>query len=185
MFYDAMRCSGVSWVKAKTMYLAVWALGPRWTKLNSSMPKDCRLAGPSGTPPAMQAMMMPRPEIGEQIVRESEQGRLSLPETRAVAQPFFNQGAMSDTDANQFVAKLKDRKLTAAERAVITLSVLQGELVDEEEVRGIEQWVEKENPSLETIESRAEEIRNRRITELRLFPKVEGLKQSFEEWRGE
>lgn len=31
MFYDAMRCGGVSEKKAKVMYFAVFHFGPRWT----------------------------------------------------------------------------------------------------------------------------------------------------------
>lgn len=30
MFYDAMKCSGVGEAKAKVMFFAVWAFGPRW-----------------------------------------------------------------------------------------------------------------------------------------------------------
>ncbi len=185
MFYEAMRCSGVGWVKAKTMYLAVWAMGPRWTKLNSSMPKDCLLAAPSGTPPAMQSFMLPTTDIAQQVVQEIKERQITLPEARAVARPFFNRSAMSDKDATQFAAELKGRDLSAAERAAISLSVLQSEWVSEEEVRGLEQWVERENPALEKVEARAEELRSRRITELRLFPKVEALRQSIQERNGQ
>ncbi len=179
VFYDAMRCSDVGWVKAKTMYLAVWAIGPRWTKLNSSMPKDCLLAAPAGTPPGMSSLKLPAAEIAQQVMRAVAQGLISLPEARAVARPFFNRSAMSDQDATQFVAKLKGRQLSAAEEAVISLSVWQSEWVSEEEVRGLEQWVEREDPSFEKLEARAEELRRRRVTELRLFPKVEVLRQAL------
>lgn len=178
MFYNAMRCSGVGWVKAKTMYLAVWAMGPRWTKLNSSMPKDCLLTSPSSTPPEMQSLMIPKPEIAQALVTEIRQRSLTLPEARAVARPFFNRSAMSDQEATQFAARLKEKELSAAAQEAITLSVLQSEWVSEEEAHGIEQWIEKDNPPLEAIEVRAQELRARKIMELRLFPQVEALKQA-------
>ncbi len=102
-----------------------------------------------------------------------------------MARPFFSQSAMSDKDATQFAAELKGRNLSAAERAAISLSVLQSEWVSEEEVRGLEQWVEREEPSLEKVEARAEEFRDRKITELRLFPKVRALQQALEERSGQ
>ena len=149
MFYEGMRCSGVGWVKAKTMYLAVYAFGPRWKNLNSSMPKDCLLATPSGTPPQIGALKISTTDVAQQVVRESQRRALTLPEARAVARPFFNQKAMSDQDAKEFVAKLKTREPLGSRPERDYLSVLQSEWVSDEEVRGIEQWVERESPPLE------------------------------------
>ena len=98
---------------------------------------------------------------------EINERKLSLPEARAVARPFFTRGPMSDADAVEFVTKLKERRnLTPADQQVIALSVMQSELISDEEVKRAEQWIERENPSLEKIESRAEEMRNKRVTEL-------------------
>ena len=44
MFYHAMRCSGVSIAKAKTMYWAVYHFGPRWRAPNTVQ----RIFGASG-----------------------------------------------------------------------------------------------------------------------------------------
>ena len=103
-----------------------------------------------------------------------------------MARPFFTQGPMTDAGAVEFVTKLKKRiDVTPAERQVIALSVMQSELISDEEVKGVEQWIETKDPSLETIESRAEEMRNKRVFELRLFPQVKPLKQSLEAYRPE
>lgn len=181
MFYDAMRCSGVGWVKAKTMFLAVWAFGPRWTHLNTDMPAACKIAHPSRMAPTLNSWKALQPDVVAGLFAEINERKLTLPEARAVARPFFTRGPMTDRDAVEFVTKLKERTdLTPADRQVIALSVAQSELITDEEVKGAEQWVERENPSLEKIESRGEEMRNRRVTELRLFPEVRALKQSLE-----
>jgi hypothetical protein len=184
MFYNAMRCSGVDWGKAKTMFWAVWAFGPRWARLNTSMPAKCKIAQPSATAPAMGLSKNLYPNLASGLLGEINKRELTLPEARAVARPFFTQGPMTDADAVEFVTKLKKRTdVTPAERQVIALSVVQSELISDEEVKGIEQLIEKENPSLETIESRAEEMRNRKLFELRLFPQVKTLLQSLEGYR--
>jgi hypothetical protein len=186
MFYNAMRCSGVGWVKAKTMYWAVWAGGPRWTHLNTTMPALCKLAPPSGTPLGLRSWLKFRPEVAGGLWREINDRTLTLPEARAVARPFFSRSAMTDKDAIEFVSKFKGKTdLTPEERNVIMLSVLQSELFSDGEVKQVEQWVEKENPPLDTIESRADEARKRNVAELRLFPKIEGLRQSLQDWRGD
>jgi hypothetical protein len=180
MFYDAMRCSGVGWVKANTMFFAVWWCGPRWTHLNTDMPAACKIAEPAGTSTALSSWKSLTPDVASELVAEIHRRELTLPEARAVARPFFTRGAMNDSGALEFVAKLKTRSnITPAEQQVIALSVTQSELISDEDVKGVEQWIEKENPSLEQIESRAEEMRNRRVTELRLFPEVRTLKRSL------
>lgn len=184
MFYNAMRCSGVGWAKAKTMFFAVWAFGPRWPQLNTSMPAKCKIAQASGTPSASGLSKNLRSDLASGLLREINGRQLTLPEARAVARPFFTRGPMTDADATEFVTKLKARTDVApAEREVIALSVMQSELISDKEVKGAEQWIEKEDPSLETIESRAEELRNRKPSERRLFPQVSELNQSLEDYR--
>jgi hypothetical protein len=184
MFYNAMRSSGVGWAKAKTMFLAVWAFGPRWTHLNTSMPATCKIAQRSGTPPPPSSWENLSSDVATGVLGEINKRKLTLSEARAVARPFFTRGPMIDADAAEFVTKLKERSdVTAAERQVIALSVMQSELISEGEVKQAEQWIEKEDPSLETIESRAEEMRNKKVDELRLFPQASALKQSLEAYR--
>jgi G3E family GTPase len=91
---------------------------------------------------------------------------------------------MTDADALEFVAKLKRQgEITPAEHQVIALSVMQSELISDEEVKAAEQWIEKENPSLDTIESRAEEVRKKKVAEPRLFPGATTLKQSLQNFQ--
>jgi len=109
---------------------------------------------------------------------------LSLAEAKAVARPFFTQGAMTDTDALALVGKLQERiEVTPEERRIILLSVIQSELISDEEVMQLELWIEQANPSMKVIESKAEQFRNRRITELRLFPNVRGLLKTANDYR--
>jgi hypothetical protein len=184
MFYNAMRCSGVEEGKAKTMFSAVWSFGPRWTHLNTSMPAECKIAQPSGTPQALRlGKTLLHPEIATGVFNEIGQRTLTVPEARAVARPFFTRKPMTDADALKFVAKLKrQREITPAEQQAIALSVIQSELVSDEEVKATQQWIEKENPSLEAIEARAEEVRKKTAPELRLFPQVGTVKQSVQEF---
>jgi hypothetical protein len=184
MFYNAMRCSGVAPAKAKTMFLAVWAFGPRWTSLNTSMPAECKIAPPSPTSRALRLSRTLRPEVASGVFNEISERPLNVPQARAIARPFFTQRQMTDADALEFVAKLKrQREITPAEHQVITLSVMQSELISDEEVKAAEQWIEKENPSLDTIESRAEEVRKKRVAEPRLFPGASTLKQSLQNFQ--
>ena len=181
MFYNAMRCSGVGWVKAKTMFWAVWAFGPRWKHLNTTMPANCRIASPSpaGTPPVSRVRSdLPSPAAGDEILKVIANRKLTLPEARAVARPFFTRGPMTDADATEFAAKLQHRTdLTPEERQVIALSVAESERFSDEDVKKVEQWIEKENPPLEKIETQAEEARQKKVTELRLFPEATSLKE--------
>jgi len=123
---------------------------------------------------------LPAPEVIEALWQEITTRPLTLPEARAVARPFFPTKLMTDDDATSFIQALKDRNVTDEEKAVIALSVIQSERLGDEELKGIEQWIEKENPSLEAVERRAEEIRTRRISELRLFPQVRELLESLQ-----
>lgn len=184
MFYNAMRCSGVEESKAKTLFLAVWSFGPRWTHLNTSMPAECKIAQPSGTPQALRLWKtLLRPEIATGVFNEIRQRTLTVPEARAVARPFFTQKPMTDADALQFVGKLKRQgEITPAEQQAIALSVTQSELISDEDVKQAEQWIAKENPSLEMIESHAQELRKRTAPEVRLFPQVGTVKQSVQEF---
>src|SRR5437762_10475235 len=59
MFYNAMRCSGVSWAKGKIMFLAVWAFGPHWKHPNSSMPTSCMTEEASGASPGAGSLLLP------------------------------------------------------------------------------------------------------------------------------
>jgi len=184
MFYNAMRCSGVEEGKAKALFLAVWSFGPRWTHLNTSMPAECKIAQPSGTPQALRLWKtLLLPEIAAGVFNEINQRTLTVPEARAVARPFFTSEPMTDAEALAFVGKLKQRgEITPAERQAIALSVTQSELISDEDVKQAEQWIAKENPSLEMIESHAEELRKRTTPELRLFPQVGTVKQSVQEF---
>jgi G3E family GTPase len=91
---------------------------------------------------------------------------------------------MTDADALQFVAKLKRQgAITPSEQQAISLSVTQSELISDEEVKAAQQWIEKENPSLETIETRAEQARKKTVSQPRLFPGVSPLKQSLQNFQ--
>ena len=180
MFFNGMRCSGVDWLKAKTMFFAVWLGGPRWPKLNSSMPADCLVASPVGGSRIRKVWRnLPPQEVVSKLWQTILQRNLTVPETRAVARPFFPRGPMTDADANKFVMTLKERGAKPEEQDLIALSVMQSEQISDNNVREIERWIEKENPSLETIESRAEEMRGRKTFESRLFPEVPELLRSF------
>lgn len=147
MFYNAMRCSGVSLAKAKTMFFAVWAGGPRWTTLNSTMPAKCRLSPPID------------PEVQAKVAQAIQARPLSIAETRAVARPFFTARAMSDADATKFVANLKKRPLNHKERYTVTFSVIQSAKFSDDAVKQTKSWIQKENPSLKEIEARADQAR--------------------------
>jgi hypothetical protein len=191
MFYNAMRCSGVSWAKAKTMYLAVWGFGPRWTHLSSGFPKECLVQPPASSATPWKSFVIPSSSlvnshgVPARLASEIDRRSLNLPEARAVARPFFNSAVMTDADAVRFAANLKKRPLSLEEQLAITQSVLQSELVSDDEVKAVETWVKNENPSTKALESRAEELRNRKITELRLFPEVEGLRESLQQFRSQ
>jgi hypothetical protein len=181
MFYNAMRCSGVSWPKAKTMFCAVSLGGPRWTKLNTSMPTACVMRSPIET------------AVQKKLVGVIQRRVLSPAETRAVARPFFTNRKMTQTAAMKFVVGLKHRRVTPEEASAISLSVAQSEQFSETDVKQIESWIKKENPSLNTIKSRAEETRKQKRRQQvenaklksnskpRLFPDLPELaRQSFD-----
>ena len=184
MFYNAMRCSGVSWAKAKTMFYAVWFGGPRWTHLNTSIPAKCKIApSPGGPSGFVQFVGDLRPEISRKLEQEIATRTLSAPEARAVARPFFTRGQMTDKDAIAFVSELKSKKreLKPEEQQLIAISVIQSELMSDGEVKETEQWIKKENPSLELIESKAEEKRGQKLAEPRLFPQIRELMEPFKQ----
>jgi len=145
------------------------------------MPETCKIAQPAGKSSTPSSWKTLGSDVATGLLQEINERKLTLPEARAVARPFFTRGPMTDADAVEFVTKVKGKTdVPLADRQVIALSVMQSELISDEEVRAAEQWIEKENPSLETIESRAEEMRSKRVSELRLFPQVRTLKQSLE-----
>jgi G3E family GTPase len=148
------------------------------------MPAECKIAEPSGTPRAARLFRtLLRPEVATGVVNEISQRALTVPEARAIARPFFTRKSMTDADALAFVGKLKQqREITPAERQAIALSVTQSELISDEDVKAAKQWIEKDNPSLKTIESHAEELRKKTAPEPRLFPQVEPVKQSVREF---
>ncbi len=179
MFYEAMRCSGVGWVQAKTMYYAVWVGGPRWKKLNSTMPDICK-AAPLPRRSSRLAMQWPgllTPDVVDQLWQTIRNRPLTVAEARAVARPFFNRASMTDAGAMDFVNTLRQKEPTAEEKDLITLSVFISQRFDEKHVAEIEDWVRRENPSLEEIESRAEEIRAIRLAEPHIFPDVPTLRR--------
>jgi hypothetical protein len=146
MFYNAMRCSGVGLVKAKTMFFAVWARGPRWTTLNSTMPAQCKLNPPIDA------------ELQAKVAHAIQARPLSMAETKAVARPFFSVRAMSDAEAAKFVADLKQRTLNPKETYAVAFSVIQSSQFSDA-VKKTKSWIGKENPSLKAIEERAEQTR--------------------------
>lgn len=175
MFYNAMRCSGVSWSKAKLMFYAVWYQGPRWTRLNTSMPEECKLKSPV------------RASVQRKLVQVIQNRTLSPAETRTVARPFFTDRPMSDVAATKFVARLKRRPVTSEEAAVISLSVGQSQLSSDIDLKQLEKWIKKENPSVETLKTRAEETRKQKQAETtkafgpasrqQLFPELPELRR--------
>lgn len=178
MFYEAMRCSGVAWVQAKTMFYAVWVGGPRWTKLNPSMPDICKAApGPQRSSRlARQWPGLLTPHAVEELWQTIRNRQLTVAEARAVARPFLNRVSMTDADATDFVNALRQKEPTAEEKDLITLSVIISQRFDERHVTKIEEWIRRENPSLEEIESRAEEMRAARLIRPHIFPDVQALR---------
>ena len=80
---------------------------------------------------------------------------------------------MSDADAIAFVEALRKTEVTQEEKDLITLSVILSQRFDENHVREIEEWIRNENPSLDQIESRAEEMRgSSRVIEPLIFPEI-------------
>jgi hypothetical protein len=180
MFYNAMRCSRVGWLKAKTMYFAVRVAGPRWTHLNHSMPAGC--TKPLSIPTAHVAKLFEMdfgPNVVDKVWGQIAERNLTLPETKAVAQPFFTHSQMTDARARTFVMQLKKRGAKPEERVVITVSVVQSERFSESEVKAIQQSVEKQDPSLEQIDAQADAMRSRKIVTQRLFPEVPELAAYF------
>jgi hypothetical protein len=178
MFYNAMRCSGVDWTTAKTMYYAVRVFGPRWKQLNTSMPASCMVSKQSGPSATVQSFQLPS-SITTKLTEEIAARTLSVPEAKAVARPFFTHGPMTDKDATEFVASLKGREIKPEEQQLIALSVVQSEFFSDEEVIATRRWIETENPALEVIEAKAEEKRTQRNVEPRLFPEIRELNGMF------
>lgn len=147
MFYEAMRCSGVGFIKAKIMFYAVWAGGPRWKTLNTAMPATCRRS------------LYVDPNVQKNIITRIKSRSLSPLEAEAVARPFVTDHALTANDVAKVVAELKARELTADEQAIIAQSVVETIYFPPEEVRSVADWVEKNDPSLEQIEQRAEHAR--------------------------
>jgi hypothetical protein len=159
LFYKAMRCSGVGLAKAKTMFFAVWARGPRWDTLNPTMPDKCKVHPDIDT------------AVQTRVARVIQTRPLSIEETKAVARPFFNKQAMSESDAQKLVADLKQRQLKPEELYSITLSVIQSAQFSDDAVKKTESWIKKNNPSLKEIEAQAEKTRAAVTTE----QKMQGL----------
>jgi hypothetical protein len=153
MFYDAMRCSGVDWLKAKIMFYAVWAGGPRWTTLNGTMPSDCKVSSPVTV------------SVQNKLMRIIQDRPLTVEETNAVARPFFTRRQMDTKNAHDLVAKLKRRAVTPDERRVITLSVAQSKRFSETDVKDTESWIQRDDPALKIIEARAEAKRHAKVTD--------------------
>ena len=156
MFYRAMRCSGVGWAKANTMYFAVLVGGPHWKKLNATMPADCKIRARHGF--ALDTKTW-KPLVSDRAAdalwQTIETRELSPTETIAVARPFFPNGNMTDARAKTFVANLKKKGATPDERRVITLSVIQSQRFSEQYVASIEKWIKEAKPTLAQIELRA------------------------------
>ena len=150
MFYNAMRCSGVSRAKAKTMFFAVWVGGPRWTTLNTGMPAVCKLSPPV------------KASIQTKLLRIIRSRPLTSAETKAVARPFFTNRTMTQAGAAKLVSRLKQRRVTPEEERIIALSVIQSEQFSDDDVKQVESWSETEKPSLETTEARAEQTRKQK-----------------------
>ena len=179
MFYQAMRCSGVGKVQAKTMFYAVWLGGPRWTKLNSTMPAACKDV-PQPARPSRIARQYPsiiQPGIVQALWAKIYSRDLTIAEARAVARPFFNRASMTDADAIAFVKALRDSRPTPEEMDLVTVSVILSQHFDEQHVAEIEEWVRQENPSLEEIEARAEERRLIRVIDPNIFPEIPELRR--------
>lgn len=155
MFYNAMRCSGVSWSKAKTMFFAVWVGGPRWTTLNTGMPANCKINLPV------------KASIQTKLLQTIQSRSLTPAETKAVARPFFTTRAMTQASAEKFVTHLRQRRVTSAETRIIALSVIQSERFSDDDVKQVESWIKTENPSLKAIKARAEQTRKQKQEQLR------------------
>ncbi len=147
MFYEAMRCSGVGMLQAKTMFYAVWAGGPRWKKFNSTMPASCK------------RNLVVDPAVQRNIIDKLKTRPLTPLEAEAVARPFVTDRAMTSDDVSKFVADLKGRELTSDEQVAIAQSVVETVYFPPAQVRSVESWVKEKNPSLKEIEEKAEHAR--------------------------
>lgn len=180
MFYAAMRCSGVGWAKAKTMFYAVWWGGPRWTALNPQMPQACLAAHPAAARPLRSRLnFLPPRDVTLQLWQTILTRPLTIEETRAAARAFLSISIMTNVDAATTLAELKERRLSPEDLDALALSVMLHQRLSEEHAREIRQWIAFENPPLDAIISRAEEMRHQRI-ETEIFPELrEELNQNW------
>lgn len=163
MFYDAMRCSGVGFVKAKIMFYAVWAGGPRWKTLQPQAPGACK------------GQLHVDANIEKKIIEALKSRPLSQLESEAVARPFVTQAQMTSEDVSRVIADLKGRDLRPEERAIITQSVVETVHFPPEEVRRVAQLIEKNDPEIEEIQKLAEQARSK----IRLEALFNTLDQSY------
>lgn len=140
MFFEAMRARGVSVDLAKTMYLAVQLFGPTWEikLVTPAMVKGQMLAG--ATAPASPApAASPTPPA---------------PPAVQPAPPAPAPAATPDSSAASPAAGPS----TGAPLAARTRSLNTGEIRTLEDMKA---WIERENPSLEEIDKRVNEMRAR------------------------
>jgi hypothetical protein len=163
MFYEAMRCSGVGFIKAKIMFYAVWAGGPRWNTLRPQAPGACT------------GQLHVDAKIEKEIIEALKSRPLSQLESEAIARPFITQAQMTSEDVSRVITDLKGRNLRPEERAIITQSVVETVHFPPEEVRRVAQLIEKDDPDIEVIRNLAEQARSK----IRLEALFNPLDQSY------
>jgi hypothetical protein len=164
------------------MFYAVWLGGPRWVKLNATMPAACKGAPlPARTSRiAMQWPSVLKPDVVDKLWQTIRSRQLTVAEARAVARPFFNRASMSDADAIAFVEALRETGATQEEKDLITLSVILSQRFDEKHVTEIEKWIRSKDPSLKEIESKAQKMRSVRVVDSHIFPDVPTLRRALD-----
>src|SRR5438132_1823610 len=155
LFYTAMRCSGVGWLRGKTMYYAVWVGGPRWIKLNTAPPAKCLRKPPTPSVDqrtADQIFRQLRRILSSRLVT-NEEARVIL---RAVAPGVEDRPEL----IHMVIIHLLSEEPSSYVKRLIALSILLSQQFSEEHVRSIYEWVRAEKPTLEQIEERAESARS-------------------------
>lgn len=141
MFYNAMRCVDVSEFQAKYMYYAVYHFGPKWTQLNSTRPSDC--------------LDTQRQRVSALIATQRFQYVLSQPLTvddkKAVLRPLIGREPREDEVQTLFSQSVKSN-LNLRNQKAIAESLQNSEKISDAQVHKIADWIQKENPSLETLE---------------------------------
>jgi Protein of unknown function (DUF1353) len=141
MFYNAMRCSGVSEVQAKYMYYAVYHFGPKWGQLNSKRPADCLDTQKARVSTSVATQRF-------EYVRTQP---LTFDDKKAVLRPLIGREPREDEVQSLFSQSVTSN-LSLRNKKSIAESLENSEKISDAQVHKIADWIQRENPSLETLQ---------------------------------